>query len=157
MITVHVPEMTNRADARVVSAAISDVPGVRTLLVDLASSTVRVNGSADPAAVTAAVIATGFAVAPTTSVPAPHHSSQRSTPMLSDTTHTVVGPTTYAVSGMTCSHCERALVQEISAVEGVESVAVDLPAGTVTVTVAQPVDRADIAAAVDEAGYTLAP
>ena len=58
---------------------------------------------------------------------------------------------------MTCDHCRRAVTQEISAVEGVESVAVDLASGTVTVTTAQPVDRADIAAAVDEAGYVLVP
>jgi len=41
--------MTAQADARVVSAGIS-VPGVRTLLVDLATRTVRITGSADPAA-----------------------------------------------------------------------------------------------------------
>jgi hypothetical protein len=34
---------------------------------------------------------------------------------------------------------------------------VDLATGSVAVTAAQPVDRADIAAAVDEAGYTLVP
>jgi copper chaperone CopZ len=62
MINVHVPAMTARADARVVSASISDVPGVRTLRVDLATRTVRVTGPADPAAVTAAVNATGYAV-----------------------------------------------------------------------------------------------
>jgi copper chaperone CopZ len=62
MITVHVPAMTARADARIVSASISDVPGVRTLRVDLTTRTVRVTGSADPAAVTAAVTATGYAV-----------------------------------------------------------------------------------------------
>ena len=39
--------MTAQADARV---GIS-VPGVRTLLVDLATRTVRITGSADPAAV----------------------------------------------------------------------------------------------------------
>ena len=47
--------------------------------------------------------------------------------------------------------------EEISAVDGVESVDVDLASGTVTVTTAGPVDRADIAAAVDEAGYALVP
>ena len=64
---------------------------------------------------------------------------------------------TYRVDGMTCAHCERAVTAEISAVDGVESVTVDLTSGTVTVTAAQPVDRADIAAAVDEAGYLLVP
>ena len=67
------------------------------------------------------------------------------------------GPATFAVTGMTCSHCERAITEEVSAVEGGDSVAVDLVAGTVTVTVTAPVDRADIAAAVDEAGYVLVP
>ncbi len=32
-----------------------------------------------------------------------------------------------------------------------------IEAGTVTVSAGQPVDRSDIAAAVDEAGYTLVP
>jgi copper chaperone CopZ len=58
---------------------------------------------------------------------------------------------------MTCDHCRRAVTEEISAVAGVESVAVDLASGTVTVCAARPVDRADIAAAVDEAGYALVP
>jgi copper chaperone CopZ len=75
--------------------------------------------------------------------------------MLSTTALTFVGPTTFEVSGMTCAHCARAVAEEISAVEGVESVAVDLAGGTVTVTAAAPVDRGDIAAAVDEAGYVL--
>jgi copper chaperone CopZ len=77
--------------------------------------------------------------------------------MLSDTPRTFIGSTTFTVTGMTCDHCRRAVTQEISAVDGVESVAVDLASGTVTVTSAQPVDRADIAAAVDEAGYVLVP
>lgn len=62
MLTVHVPAMIARADARVVSAAISDVPGVRTLRADLATRTVQVTGSADPAAVITAVAATGYSV-----------------------------------------------------------------------------------------------
>ena len=36
-----------------------------------------------------------------------------------------------------------------------KGVTVDLPSGTVTVSAAQPIDRTDIATAVDEAGYTL--
>ncbi|GAB3435964.1 heavy-metal-associated domain-containing protein [Phycicoccus ginsengisoli] len=77
--------------------------------------------------------------------------------MLSRTPRTFIGSTTFTVNGMTCSHCERAVTQEISAVPGVVAVSIDLPTGTVTVTAAQPVDRADIAAAIDEAGYTLTP
>ena len=68
---------------------------------------------------------------------------------------TFVGTETFHVQGMTCDHCRHAVTSEISSVPGVESVAVDLPNGTVTVTAAAPVDRSDIAAAVDEAGYTL--
>ncbi len=77
--------------------------------------------------------------------------------MLSKTPRTFVGSTTFTVTGMTCAHCRRAVTEEISAVAGVESVTVDLATGTVTVTASAPLDRADIAAAVDEAGYSLVP
>ena len=77
--------------------------------------------------------------------------------MLNSTPRTFVGSTTVAVRGMTCGHCERAVTQEVGLVEGVRDVSVDLAAGTVTVSVDRPVDRAEIAAAVDEAGYTLVP
>jgi copper chaperone CopZ len=77
--------------------------------------------------------------------------------MLSNTPRTFVGSTTFIVTGMTCAHCQRAVTEEISAVDGVESVSVDLATGTVTVTASCPVDRTDIAAAVDEAGYSLVP
>jgi len=77
--------------------------------------------------------------------------------MLSDTPRTFIGATTFTVTGMTCGHCQRAVTEEISAVDGVESVTVDLATGSVTVTADRPVDRADIAAAVDEAGYVLVP
>jgi copper ion binding protein len=77
--------------------------------------------------------------------------------MLNSTPRTFVGSTTVSVRGMTCSHCERAITQEVGRVDGVHDVRVDLAAGTVTVTVDRPVDRAEIAAAVDEAGYALIP
>jgi copper chaperone CopZ len=69
-----------------------------------------------------------------------------------------VETTTYQVEGMTCAHCERAVVQELMGVPGIRSVAVDLvPQGvsTVTVTGEGTPARAQVAAAVDEAGYTL--
>jgi len=75
--------------------------------------------------------------------------------MLNGTPRTFVGATAFHVTGMTCAHCRRAVSDEIAAVDGVETVTVDLASGTVTVTAARPVDRADIAAAVDEAGYSL--
>ena len=64
----------------------------------------------------------------------------------------------YAVTGMTCQHCVAAVTDEVSALPGVTAVAVDLkPEGrsVVQVTSAEGVDRAAVAAAVDEAGYTL--
>jgi len=77
--------------------------------------------------------------------------------MLSSTPRTFIGSTTFTVTGMTCAHCQRAVTEEIAALDGVESVTVDLAAGMVTVNACRPVDRADIAAAVDEAGYALVP
>jgi copper chaperone CopZ len=68
---------------------------------------------------------------------------------------TFVGTTILTIDGMTCDHCRHAVTAEISAVPGVTRVHVDLPSGIVTVTASTPVDRADIAAAVDEAGHTL--
>jgi copper ion binding protein len=77
--------------------------------------------------------------------------------MLNSTPRTFVGTTTFQVGGMTCAHCQRAVTEEIGRVDGVTGVVVDLPTGTVTVSAEHPVDRADIAAAVDEAGYALVP
>jgi len=66
----------------------------------------------------------------------------------------------YPVSGMTCDHCVHAVSEEIGALTGVSDVTVDLNAGgtsTVQVTSDEPLNDADIAAALDEAGdYQLA-
>jgi copper chaperone len=77
--------------------------------------------------------------------------------MLASTPRTFFGTTTFTVTGLTCEHCRRAVTAGIAAVDGVETVTVDLASGIVTVTVTadRPVDRADIAAAVDEAGYSV--
>lgn len=67
-------------------------------------------------------------------------------------------PTTdYVVTGMTCDHCVSAVTEEVSALAGVEDVAVDLDRGRLTVTSATEIAYADLAAAVDEAGYALTP
>lgn len=63
---------------------------------------------------------------------------------------------TYAVTGMTCEHCVRAVTDELSALPGVEEVRVDLAAGTAAVTSASPLPVESVRAAVDEAGYELA-
>ena len=41
---------------------------------------------------------------------------------------------TYAVTGMTCDHCARAVRAEVGDVDGVTGVDVDVAAGRVTVT-----------------------
>jgi copper chaperone len=61
----------------------------------------------------------------------------------------------YTVTGMTCAHCVASVTEEISGIDGVTGVAVDLPTGAVTVTTDRPVDEADIRDAVEEAGYEL--
>ncbi len=57
---------------------------------------------------------------------------------------------------MTCAHCVHAVTTEISAIEGVESVDVDLASGQVQVQAEPTPSREQVAAAVDEAGYALA-
>ena len=69
----------------------------------------------------------------------------------------VVGTSVGAGAGASRRENRRVRSVAVHAVPGVEAVAVDLATGTVTVTAARPVDRADIAAAVDEAGYALVP
>ena len=77
--------------------------------------------------------------------------------MLPGTPRTFVGPTTFTVRGLTDDESRRGLVERIAAVEHVASVTVDAASGTVTVTAADLVDRADIADAVAAAGFTVAP
>jgi copper chaperone len=62
---------------------------------------------------------------------------------------------TYTVPGIHCGHCEAAVKRELEAVEGVESVAVDLESKLVSVTGSE-LDDAALRAAIDEAGYEAA-
>lgn len=61
---------------------------------------------------------------------------------------------TVAVPGMSCSHCEAAVKQEIGKLAGVDDVRVDLATKLVTV-VGDHLDLGAIAEAVDEAGYEV--
>ena len=61
----------------------------------------------------------------------------------------------YQVTGMTCQHCVNAVTEEVTALPGVTSVRVDLARGELAVTSSTEVDRSRLAAAVDEAGYSL--
>ncbi|HEX5524779.1 MAG TPA: heavy-metal-associated domain-containing protein [Pedococcus sp.] len=67
---------------------------------------------------------------------------------------------TFPVTGMTCGHCVSAVTSELKEIPGVTEVAVDLVAGgtsSVIVDSEQPLDDAQVAAALDEAGaYELA-
>ena len=67
---------------------------------------------------------------------------------------------TYHVTGMTCEHCARAVSAELSALDGVADVSVDLvPGGASAVTVdsTTPLAGEAVAAALEEAGdYRLA-
>ena len=63
---------------------------------------------------------------------------------------------TWTVTGMTCGHCAASVTEEITEIDGVEGVEVDVPTGQVTVTSAAPLDAAAVKAAVEEAGYQLA-
>lgn len=59
----------------------------------------------------------------------------------------------YAVTGMTCSHCERSVTNEVSQISGVSAVDVSAVSGRLVITSEAPVEDAAVLAAVDEAGY----
>jgi len=61
----------------------------------------------------------------------------------------------WQVAGMTCAHCELSVREELTELAGVREVAADHTTGRVDVTSDQPLDRAAVAAAVEEAGYSL--
>lgn len=63
---------------------------------------------------------------------------------------------TYDVVGMTCDHCVRSVTEEVSALEGVSAVDVDLASGKVHVTTREPITSEQVREAVAEAGYQLA-
>jgi copper chaperone CopZ len=63
---------------------------------------------------------------------------------------------TYRVPEMSCSHCEEAIARRLAAVAGVERVEVDLRSKLVTVC-GRDLDDGALRAAIDEAGYEVAP
>jgi len=62
---------------------------------------------------------------------------------------------TYTVQGMTCGHCVNSVTEEVSQIDGVRKVDVDLASGQVTVVSDEPVTEDAVRAAVTEAGYEL--
>ncbi|AZG46434.1 Copper chaperone CopZ [Gordonia insulae] len=63
--------------------------------------------------------------------------------------------TTYMVTGMTCAHCVASVREEIGEINGVDRVDVTLDTGAVEITSTRTLDRAEVEAAVAEAGYQL--
>jgi copper chaperone len=64
----------------------------------------------------------------------------------------------FVVRGMTCNHCVSSVTEEISAIDGVQSVSVDLNAGgqsNIMVVSTKPIAVDDVRCAVTEAGYEL--
>jgi copper chaperone CopZ len=64
----------------------------------------------------------------------------------------------FLVEGMTCAHCVASVTEEVSDIDGVQNVQVELNVGgasKVMVESATPIDPARVDAAVKEAGYTL--
>ncbi len=65
---------------------------------------------------------------------------------------------TLQVTGMTCDHCVSAVTKELTALDGVTDVDVDLdPQGVSRVTVSsrEPLEPGAVATAVADAGYTV--
>jgi copper chaperone len=61
----------------------------------------------------------------------------------------------YVVSGMHCHHCVSSVTEEVSAVNGVTDVKVDLDSGQLIVISDTEIPFQSIEAAVDEAGYRV--
>jgi copper chaperone len=62
----------------------------------------------------------------------------------------------YSVPGISCGHCVSAVTDEVEHVTGVESVVVDLESKRVTVK-GRSIDDGAVRAAIEEAGYDIAP
>ena len=62
---------------------------------------------------------------------------------------------TLKIDGMMCEHCEKAVTDALSAVDGVESVKADAKAGTAAVTMKPGTDEEALKAAVAKAGYVF--
>jgi len=64
--------------------------------------------------------------------------------------------TEVTVTGMTCRHCAMSVTEEVREIDGVSAVDVRLETGAVTVLADREVGRAEIADAIDAAGFGLA-
>ena len=66
------------------------------------------------------------------------------------------GAQVFTVQGMTCGHCERAVTQAVQSVDPAATVRIDRATGRVEVSTTR-AERAALAGAIAEEGYTVAP
>jgi len=59
------------------------------------------------------------------------------------------------IEGMTCNHCVMSVTKELEKLPGAANVSVDLASATAHITTDDSVTDAQLAEAVDEAGYKL--
>ncbi len=59
----------------------------------------------------------------------------------------------YQVTGMTCGHCENHVREEVEQISGVTGIDVSAQTGKLVIISDAELNDADVAAAVDEAGY----
>ena len=59
----------------------------------------------------------------------------------------------YLVSGMSCVHCEAAILGEVNQIPGVRGVDMSAGTGRMVITSSAPIDEEAVLGAVDEAGY----
>jgi copper ion binding protein len=62
---------------------------------------------------------------------------------------------TIVVSGMTCGHCVNSVTEELSKINGVSKVEVDLATGQVDIETNEEIGRIKLEEAIKEAGYEL--
>jgi len=62
----------------------------------------------------------------------------------------------FHVAGMTCRHCALSVSEEVSGIDGVSSVDVELATGSVTVVAVREIGRDEVGAALSHAGFALA-
>ena len=68
--------------------------------------------------------------------------------------------TTVNIAGMTCGHCVASVVEELTALDGVDAVDVQLNKGDISraaITSSRTVDSAEISEAIAQAGYAVVP
>lgn len=87
---------------------------------------------------------------------APAPASEQTVPAAAAAAPSAGATASYPVEGMTCGHCAGSVTEEVTALEGVSDVRIDLvPGGVSTVTVSGTVAPEAVRAAVEAAGYTV--